>query len=88
MKRNQEFELVEIAGEHIAVPIGEGADVVHGLVILNDASAFLLTEINDDTSVDDLVALLKDNYEVDVTRAREDVKEMLGSFKEMGLIID
>ena len=41
MKIKTGFELVEVAGEYIAVPVGQRANLFKGVVALTDAGAFL-----------------------------------------------
>lgn len=86
MKVVSGFEIIEIANEYIAVPIGEKADDFHGVVALNEATAFLLKQMEREQTLDDLVFILRSEYEVDETRARNDIGDMVENLFNIGLI--
>ena len=87
MKMSDGFELVHIADEHMAVPVGEKADKVKGLVVLSPAASFLLENMKEDKTVDELVTLLTGEYNVDREKAHADIEEMVGSLRTVGLIV-
>ena len=80
------FEIVHIAEEHLVVPVGVKAEQNNGVTVLNEAAAFLLEEMKTDKSVDDLVLLLLSHYNVDEETARADVKNMVESLINLGII--
>lgn len=82
------FELIDIAGEYIAVPVGKRAESFQGVVVLAEAAAFLLEHMKKNMTIDELVELLVNNYDVNRERALIDISEMLKSLKDMGLITD
>lgn len=88
MKMSEGFELVNIAEEHLVVPVGEKADKVKGLIVVSPAAAFLLGKMKKDLTIDELVSLLTDHYNVSMDKAREDIIEMVDTLRSMGLIID
>ena len=45
MKLKYEFEIVDIAGEMCAVPVGENSDQLHAVLQLNDVAAKMLKYI-------------------------------------------
>ena len=49
MKLKSNFEVVHIADEHIIVPIGEQREQFKGVVVLNEAAAFLLEKMSEDS---------------------------------------
>ena len=44
LKLKYEFEIVDMAGETVAVPIGEGAEVFHGIIKLKNELAKCIFE--------------------------------------------
>ena len=80
------FEIVHIADEHIAVPVGEQKDCCQGVIVLNEAAAFLLEEMKHEITIDDLLLKLVSNYDVDESKATDDIIKMVGSLNELGLI--
>ena len=88
MKLSDGFELVNIAEENIAVPVGYMTEKFQGVVVLNEAAAFLLENMKQSVTIDDLVRLLIKHYDVDHNRACEDVNRMIGELRQIGLVLD
>ena len=88
MKVCDGFEVVNIADEYLAVPIGDKTKSFQGIVILNEAAALLLDTMKQTVSEDELVIKLKAHYDVEDDVASRDVREMLVKLTELGLISD
>ena len=88
MKLNPEYEIIEIADEYIAVPIGETAKAFHGVIALSGPTAFLLKHMDGTRSRDDLIRLLLDKYDVSEDTVDRDFNALLSSCKQTGLIIE
>lgn len=86
MIMNSDFEIVDIAGDYIAVPIGEESKTFNGVVALTEATAFLLNNMKDDTSKEELVRLLINEYGVERSQAIKDIDRIIPVLLEMGLI--
>lgn len=86
MRKNPNFEVVDIAGEFIAVPLGDYGDTFNGIVALNEASAFLLNCMDNHVSIDNLVDALIDEYQVSKDIAYQDVTELINTLLGIGLI--
>lgn len=82
------FEVINIADEYLAVPVGEKTESFQGVVVLSEAAAFLLEHMRINITEDELINLLVDNYDIDKVRASKDLREMLNSLNDIGLIID
>lgn len=85
-KIKREFELVEIAEEQIAVPVGDEAASFNGVVALSNAAAFLLKELKTPKSEKELIDLLIHEYSIDKYSATEDLHGFLKNLLEMDLI--
>ena len=88
MKMSEGFELVNIAEEHLVVPVGEKADKLKGLIVLSPAAAFLLEKMKKDLTIDDLVSLLTNRYDVNIDKAQKDINEMVDTLRSLGLLTD
>ena len=88
MKICEGFELVNVADEHIVVPIGEKAESFMGVVVINDAVAFLLENMKNNQTIDELVSSLTEHYDVERDRAYEDITSMLDTLYSIGLICE
>ena len=88
MRLRDGFEIVNIADDFLAVPVGEEARCFKGVVVINEAVAFLLNTMKKDITLDTLVDTFIDHYDVTREVARSDIKKMLDYLKEVNLIED
>ena len=86
MKVKSSFELVEVAGEYMLVPIGESTTSFRGILTLNDATGYLLGKMNEPRTKEQLVALLMNEYKVDQTTAESDIEDLLQKLLDFGVI--
>lgn len=87
MKIKDGFTLRTLCGEHIV--IGEGLAQVNfnKMLSLNDSAAYLWEEIKGrEFSIEDLVALLTERYDVTAERARQDVTAMVDLWQQNGIL--
>lgn len=78
MKIKGEYVLRDIAGEIVAVPVGETVLNSNILAVLNGSGKFFWELLTKDMSEDDLITAVCDEYETD----RETVKKDLDDFVE------
>ena len=81
------FTLRELCGEHVV--IGEGLSQVNfnKILSMNDSAGYLWKEVHGkDFTLEDLVKLLTDRYEVTAEVAMEDVKRMVSVWQEHGVL--
>lgn len=86
MKLKEGFEIVEIAGDYMAIPTGENMATFGGNVVLNEVSAFLLKQMKQNVSKEDLVDLMLNEYEVDRETVSADIDEIITTFTKLGLV--
>jgi hypothetical protein len=88
MKIKKGFQLQNVCGEHIIIPAGEeNIDFSH-IISLNPTAAYLWEKIAEkaEFTIEDMVQLLLDEYEVEEDIALEDCKLIAERWAEMGLI--
>ena len=83
---NSSFEIVDIVDEHIAVPIGEKAHSFSGVIALTEAACFLLKNMSQPKTKEDLLNLLLAEFDVDRSIAEKDIDEFIQSSLELSLI--
>ena len=89
MKLSPDFELIDVADENLAVPVGEAAARTHGVIALTDASAFLLRQMKEAPRTEaELVRLLTEVYDVTAEDAARDVAAAVVKYRSLGLIED
>lgn len=86
MKRKQGVEILNIAGDYMAIPNGNGMASFEGAAILNEVAAFLLKMMETDCNEEDLLEGLLKEYAVDRDTAMGDLREILDCFEELGFI--
>ena len=88
MIRNKDFEVVTVADESMAVPVGEEATTFHGVVTLSDSAAFLLNILNEEHSIEEIIEKFIAEYDVDRETVEKDIKGILPKLIELILILD
>ena len=86
MHLSSNFEIVDVAGEYIAVPVGEAVMTFHGVVALTDATAFILRKMTEPKSTSELVGLLTAEYDVEAINAEQDINQIIPKLLEIGII--
>jgi hypothetical protein len=87
MKIKEGFTLRPLCGEHIVV--GEGLSQVNfnKMLSMNDSAAYLWENVHGkEFSLEDLVTLLTDRYDVSAEQAMKDVKQMIAVWQEHGIL--
>ena len=86
MRIKKEFILREIAGEYILIPTGTTTQEFNGLITINDVAAFVWKNIEKVNSVDELISMVLDEYDVDEDVARNDIEEFIQQLKKAYMI--
>ncbi len=88
MKRSADFILREVAGKTVLVPVGSAAVAFPGMVDLNSTGCYIWQLLEQDRSVDQLLAALTDKYAVDDTTARTDIDRFVARLRSVNAIVD
>lgn len=87
MKIKEGFEMRNICGENIIIAHGKENIDFTKVITLNESAALLWDKVvGRDFSEEELVRLLLEEYEVEQTCATEDVKSLVASWAEAGLV--
>lgn len=88
MKIKNGLELQNVCGEHIIIPAGEENMDFSQIISLNPTAAYLWENVakRDNFTVEDMVQLLLNEYEVEESVALEDCKLIAERWAEMGLL--
>ena len=63
MKLKQNFTVVEVGGEMVAVPVGEAAERFRGIIRLNETAAFIVKRLQEETTREALIEALSEEYD-------------------------
>ena len=88
MKQKDGFVLRNVCGENVIVGEGLGTIDFGKLISLNDTAAWIWQKAGEmgDFDVDRLADALCEEYEVTPETARQDVKQMVDQWLELGII--
>lgn len=82
MRIKKDYILREVAGTNVVLPIGEATVKFNGMLTLNGSGVMLWQQLENETSFEDLVALLCEKYDVTEELAQKDVSEFLDTLKK------
>lgn len=80
------FVVRQIVGETVAIPSGDAARQLSGLLSLNGSGKFLFDLLQSEQTHSSLVSALLDAYEIDTLTAEADVAEFLQILREVGVL--
>ena len=80
--------LREIMGETVAVPSGNAAHLLSGLVVMNETGAFLFELLKTERTFDELVQAVLVEYDTDPVTAHADVTEYLELLRQHRLLVE
>ena len=84
MKIKKGFVIRSVGGENIVVPVGEMSKKFHGMINLNETGKFLWDFFTQEHTLEEGVAALCGEYEVDVAIAESDVKRFMDTIMSNG----
>lgn len=82
MKIKDGFAKREIAGSNIVVPVGKNSVEFNGMITLNESGAFFWDCLTKDITVDEMVKMVTDEYDVDAEKARADIEAFVKMLDE------
>ena len=88
MKIKKGFEIQNVCGEYIIVPAGADNVDYSKIISLNETAAYLWENVapKESFNIEEMVALLLAEYEVEEEIAREDCEMIIERWKEMELL--
>lgn len=86
MKIKNGFAKREIAGSYIVVPVGKEASEFNGMITLNESGSFFWDCLQKETTFDGAIEKITSEYDVEKTRAEEDLKKFITMLKENNLL--
>ena len=88
MKLKCRFEMVDMGDEIIAIPVGETAKEIHGILKLNQSGKEIIEMLQDETTEKAIVDSLTAKYENDRGDIAHDVQLVIEQLKNQELIDD
>lgn len=88
MKIKEGYLLREVAGSNIVVPVGEGVMDFSGVITLNEVGAFIWRILEKETTKEQIVDRMLEEYDVDRAVAEQDVEDYIVKLRGAELIAD
>lgn len=86
MKLRGEFLVRQVMDQTVAIPTGQTALELNGMILLNDVSKVIWNCLERDTNLESIVTALTDAFEVFETEARTDIIEFLDKLRQLQLL--
>lgn len=89
MKLDPEFILQDMTdGVSVLVPIGEAAKRYRGIIRMNETAAFLVRQLRQERSEEDLMQALRGEYDGTEERFLRSVQTTLEKLREAGALLE
>lgn len=82
------FILRQVVGETVAIPSGDSAHLLSGLMALNETGAFLFQLLQSEQTEQSLVQAMLEEYDTDAATAAADVAEFLELLRHHRLLME
>ena len=88
MRLVEGFMLRKVLNEWIAVPCGDSALRMSGLISMNETGAFLFSALQQAHTEESLCALLLETYDTTEEIAAEDVRRFIDRMRKANLLVE
>lgn len=86
MKIRNGFTLRNVVDEYMVMPTGDNIAKFDGTIVLNEVSAFVFKQLENNVSRDDLLTAMLAEFDVDEQTAAKDLDKLLDRFRELNLL--
>ncbi len=87
MKLKYDFMVNEVAGQFVAVAVGEGVEDFNGFVKMNDIGAEIFEILSEEVTVDEVIAkMLEKHPESNLEEATEVVNGFIAGLEKEGIL--
>ena len=86
MRVDDGFVLREIAGDYVIIPTGKTVLDFNGMITVNEVGVFIWKMLQEETTFENIVKDILDEYDADEETVKADVQEFLDRIKEAGIL--
>ena len=86
MKIKEDILLRKVADCYVVVPVGKATVDFNGMMNLNETGAFLWEKLENDTTKEELLKAMLDEYEVTEDIAKKDIDNFITKLKDGNLL--
>lgn len=88
MKLKYNFIVRNVAGQAVALAIGNEDNKFNGMIKLNSVGEFIFNLLENDITTDEIVNKITENYEVSAEEARSSIEAYLETLRANDLIVE
>ena len=86
MKLRGEFVVRQVMDNIVAIPVGQTALRLNGMILLNDVSKIIWDCLEQGTNLESAVKAVTDAFDVSADEARTDILEFCGKLSKLQLL--
>ncbi|MDD6568210.1 MAG: PqqD family protein [Eubacteriales bacterium] len=86
MKIKSGFAKRKIAGSNIVVPVGSVTKDFNGMITLNDSGSFFWDSMVNDTTEEEVIKKVLEEYDIDEETARRDIEKFIKMLEDNNLL--
>ena len=86
MKLSGEFVVRQVVDTIVAVPVGQTALRINGMIMLNEVSKTIWNQLEQGATLDQLVSAVTDAYDVCAEEAQADILEFCDKLRQLQLL--
>ena len=86
MKIKGEFVVRQVLDNTVALPVGETALKINGMILLNEVSLVIWNALEQGADKDTIINCITDTFAVDPQEARKDLEEFLEQLEKNDLL--
>ena len=88
MQLQGEFVVRQVMDNIVAIPVGQTALRLNGMILLNDVSKIIWTCLEQGTTLEDAVKAVTDAFNVSAQEAQADILEFCDKLRKLQLLED
>ncbi len=86
MKLCGEFVVRQVMDNIVAIPVGQTALRLNGMILLNDVSKIIWDCLEQGTNLESIVKAVTDAFDVSIDEARTDILDFCGKLSKLQLL--
>lgn len=86
MKLKYEFVTMDMNNQIVAVPVGDNAEEVHGMIRMNKTAFLILSLLKEDTTEEEMVCTLLERFDITKEVLSSEVHKLIVYLQNEGLI--
>ncbi len=86
MKLKYDFVVRNVAGQSVALAVGEDSANFNGMIKLNSVGEFIFKKLATDTTFEDILSSITNEYDITAEAAKKSVEDYIQILRTNGLL--